>query len=42
MTIGEIATVIVPTAITAGMYLYLLGERRKLHEARRRGHLPAE
>ena len=34
MTIGEIATVIVPAAIASGMYLYLLRERRKLRDHR--------
>lgn len=34
MTLGEIATVVVPTAIASAMYLYLLRERRKLHDNR--------
>lgn len=42
MTIGEVATVIVPAAIAAGMYLYVWNERRKLHEARSRSVHPAK
>lgn len=30
MTIGELASVIVPLSITAGMFLYILRERRRL------------
>ena len=43
MTQGEIAVAVVPLLITAGMYLYLLNERRKVIAAReRRRHHPAE
>lgn len=41
MTIAELATVIVPAAITAAMLAHLLCERSNLREARRHIH-PAE
>jgi len=42
MTQGEIASIILPSAIAAGMYLYLLKERRQLIAAREKRQHPAE
>ena len=42
MTQGEIASIAVPLVIAAGMYLYILNERRKLIAAREKRQHPAE